>query len=138
MEQLQGLRRGIADDDRGALVIDRPVTRAMEAVLARAVRHRAAKMRALAIRRDDAARRVQQEEVALAEQDRCVVRRGERREDLGPRPDVHGHAEADDLADLQERDDRRDELHGGERDRAEEAEPEELSPTDMGLIYITR
>src|SRR4029077_10192355 len=110
----------------------RSVTRAMEPVLGRAERHRAAEVRALPVRGDDPAGRMEQEEVTLTEQDRRVVRFSERREHGRLRPDVDRHAEPDDLADLHKRHDGRNDLGARERHGAEEAVAQQPAPVDAG------
>src|SRR5207302_8864034 len=71
-------RRGRPEYHRGVLVVLRPMARTLETVLGVVPRDRAAKVRALSIRGDDPARRVQQKESAFAKEDRPVIRRGER------------------------------------------------------------
>jgi len=93
----------------------------LETVLGVVPRDRAAKVRALSIRGDDPARRVQQEESALAKEDRPVIRRGELPEDLRLTSDRYGLPETLDLVHANEGRDRRAQLAGREPERCEES-----------------
>src|SRR5207253_9170822 len=94
VEELERLRRRAALHDRGVLVVEGAVARAVELILARVPRHAATEVRALAIGRDDPARRVDDEELTLEVEDRRVVRRLEAVEDalLGPHRDLRSEA----------------------------------------------
>src|SRR5437899_2627569 len=59
VEQLQWLRSGRSQDYGGALVVARAMAGALEEILLSVERDRASEMSALAVRGDDAARRVQ-------------------------------------------------------------------------------
>src|SRR5439155_26458767 len=77
VKQLQRLWRGGLEHDGGPLVVDGPVTRAVEPVLRRYERHGAAEVGALPVGRDDPAGRMQEKEASLPEEDRRVGRGGE-------------------------------------------------------------
>src|SRR5712691_11863960 len=125
VEELKRLGRGRPEDHRGSLVVQRAVAGAVEAVLGVAPGHRATEMGALPVRGDDPARRVKQEEAALAEEDRTVVRRRETIEELVPCPDRDRDAEALDTVHANEGSDERAELGRGQAERPEEAQSEE-------------
>src|SRR5947208_16431894 len=74
VEQLQWLRSGRPQDYGGALVVARAVARTFEQVFRRVERDRAPEMSALALRGDDATRRVQQEVSDRTKEDRTIVR----------------------------------------------------------------
>src|SRR2546423_9562848 len=116
VEQLQRLRGGRPQDNGRALVITRAMAGALEEGLLGGERDRAPEMGALAVRGDDAARRVQQEEAALTEEDRTIVRRRELLQDLARRADRDRRAETDDTRDAQVRRDRRRKLGRAESD----------------------
>jgi hypothetical protein len=92
-------------------------------------RHGAAEVRAFAVRSDDSAWGVKQEEASIAEEDWPVVRGGEQLEDLRLRPHDDGISEAFDSVDANERSDERRDLGRGETDRAEEGQPQNGPPT---------
>src|SRR5438445_6692814 len=100
----------------------------LETVLGVVPRDRAAKVRALSIRGNDPARRVQQEESAFAKEDRPVIRRGELPEDLRLTSDRHGLPETLDLVHANEGRDRRGQLAGREPERCEESCPQKSKP----------
>src|SRR5438067_11747602 len=100
----------------------------VKAILGRAPGHSAAEVRALAIGGDDPAGRVEQEESALPEEDRPIVRGGEDLKDLRLRSDGDRVAEPQDPVDPNERRDERGELDRREAERAEEAGPQDCAP----------
>ena len=106
------------------------MARAVELILARVPRHAATEVRALAIGRDDPARRVDEEELSLEVEDRRVVRRLEVVEDalLGPHRDLR--AEAEDLVHPDERHDEDGDLRDREERAAEKSETQQLAPLD--------
>ena len=91
-------------------------------------RNGATKMSALAVRGDDPAWCMKQEEAPFAEEDRAIVRLRELREDLSRRANGDGRAEAGDARHAQERCDDGDELHDDERHHAGEPDAQELAP----------
>ena len=130
VEQVETARRRSTDHERGRLLVERPVARTVELALTLRVRHGAAKMRALDVRRRDSARAVDEEEAALPVEDRLVLCRLERRKDvrLVARRDLR--SEALDLEDPEERQDRRGKLRQSEKRAREKADPEQLPPLD--------
>src|SRR6266511_4617433 len=70
VEEIQPARCRAADDERGRLLVERAVTRAVELVLTLVPRNGAAEVRTLAIRRGDRPRTVDEEETSLGVEDR--------------------------------------------------------------------
>src|SRR5437867_3815648 len=104
------------------------MARTVEAIFAVVPGHGAAEVRALAVRGDDSARRMEQEEAALAEEDRPVVRGGEELQNLCLRSDGDRVSEAQDPVHVYERSDESRDLGHGEANRTEKADPEECPP----------
>src|SRR5213594_3357263 len=101
------------------------MARTVEAIFAVVPGHGAAEVRALAVRGDDSARRMEQEEAALAEEDRPVVRGGEELQNLCLRSDGDRVSEAEDPVHAYERSDESRDLGHGEANRTEEAEAQD-------------
>src|ERR1700694_2454968 len=125
MKELERLRGGSLQNDGGALVVLRSVAGTVEPVLGVVPRHGAAQVRALAVRSDDPAGRVEEEEAALAKKDRAVVRCGELLEDLRPHPDGDVISKAFDAVDANEWSSEAAELCRGEAERAEKSQPQD-------------
>src|SRR5512132_257900 len=106
------------------------MARTLEQVFRGVERHRAPEMRALAIRGDDPARCVQQEEAAFSEQDRTIVRGGELLQDVAGRADRDGRSETDDPRDPQIRSQRGDEFGHAECHSRGEADAQDLASLD--------
>src|SRR6202165_5527632 len=128
MKELERLRGGSLQNDGGALVVLRSVAGTVEPVLGVVPRHGAAQVRALAVRSDDPAGRVEEEEAALAKKDRPVVRCGELLEDLRPHPDGDRLSKSFDAVDANEWSSEAADLCRGEAERAEKSQSQDRSP----------
>src|SRR6266545_4322932 len=130
VEEVEAARSGAAGLERGLLLVERAVARAVELVLRLVPRDGAAEVYALAVRGGDRPGAVDEEEPALLVEDRLVIGALELREDVALLAGGHLGAEALDLDDAEEWEERRAELGDREERCGEEADTQELAPLD--------
>src|SRR5207249_1249392 len=130
VEELERLWGGSTLHHRGVLVVERAVAGAVKLVLRAVPGNAAPQMGALAVRRDDPPGWMDEEELSLEVEDRNVVRRLKRGQDVVLRAHCDLHPEAKDLVRLVEGDHERGDLSDGEERADQEAQPKQLTTLD--------